>query len=180
MGMRLKGNLPLKQWQGNLCNTARLQFISLAFFFFLHLLAILAFFVSFCPEVNTQGEFTSCSPNCDQIFLVVPNEADLISLKWPYSTWESKTRYNNKKKQRWGKVIMTVLGQNSLYHLFRGSVLSSTANTIFNSSWRFNLQSYSDHLQDITIYSWFTGFFPPPSMFCCTYLTENVHIVYRK
>lgn len=50
-------------------------------FFFLHLLAILAFFVSFCPEVNTQGEFTSCSPNCDQIFLVVPNEADLISLK---------------------------------------------------------------------------------------------------
>lgn len=44
------------------------------------LLAILAFSMSFCPEVNTQGEFTSCSPNCDQIFLVVPNEADRISL----------------------------------------------------------------------------------------------------
>lgn len=58
---------------------ARMQFISLAFFSF-SLLAMLALLVSFYPEVNTQGECTSCSPNCDQIFLVVPNEADLISL----------------------------------------------------------------------------------------------------
>lgn len=41
--------------------------IYLWLFFFL--LAMLAFSVSFCPEVKTQGEFTSCSPNCDQIFL---------------------------------------------------------------------------------------------------------------
>lgn len=51
---------------------------------------------------------------------------------------------------------MTVLGQNSLYHHFRGLVLSSSANAIFNSSWRFNIQSYSDHLQDIAIYSLLT------------------------
>lgn len=51
---------------------------------------------------------------------------------------------------------MTVLGQNSLYHHFRGIVLSSSANAIFNSSWRFNLQSYSDHLQDIAVYSLLT------------------------
>lgn len=48
---------------------------------------------------------------------------------------------------------MTVLGQNSLYHHFRGLVLSSSANTFFNSRWRFSLQSYSDHLQDTVIYS---------------------------
>lgn len=46
------------------------------YFFF----AMLALSVSFCPEVNTQGKFRNCSPNCNQIILVVPNEADLISL----------------------------------------------------------------------------------------------------
>lgn len=89
MVMRLKGTLPLKHWQRRLCNKARMQLIPLAFvwgvfcgvvFWFVFFFATLALYVSFCPEVNTQDKFWSCSSNCVWIILVVPNEADLISL----------------------------------------------------------------------------------------------------